>query len=39
VRFVLDCLVAAAAVLTDSVLLARDRDLEVIARVRPLRLM
>lgn len=31
VRSLLDCLVAAAALRTDSVLLARDRDFEVIA--------
>jgi predicted nucleic acid-binding protein len=39
VRSLLDCLVAAAALRTDSALLARDRDFEVIARVSPLRLM
>ena len=39
VRSLLDCLVAAAALRTDSPLLARDRDFEVIARVSPLRLV
>ena len=39
VRSLLDCLVAAAALRTDSPLLARDRDFEVIARVSPLRLL
>ena len=39
VRSLLDCLVAAAALRTDSSLLARDRDFEVIARVSPLRLV
>ena len=39
VRSLLDCLVAAAALRTDSALLARDRDFEVIARVSPLRLL
>ena len=39
VRSLLDCLVAAAALRTDSPLLARDRDFEVIAGVSPLRLV
>lgn len=39
VRSLLDCLVAAAALRTDSPLLARDRDFEVLARVSPLRLV
>ena len=40
VRSLLDCLVAAAAALrTDSALLARDGDFEMIARVSPLRLV
>ena len=39
VRSLLDCLVAAAALRTDSPLLARDRDFEVIAQVSPLRLV
>jgi predicted nucleic acid-binding protein len=39
VRSLLDCLVAAAALRTDSPLLARDRDFKVIARVSPLRLV
>lgn len=39
VRSLLDCLVAAAALRTDSPLLARDRDFELIARVSPLRLV
>jgi predicted nucleic acid-binding protein len=39
VRSLLDCLVAAAALRTDSPLLARDRDFAVIARVSPLRLV
>lgn len=39
VRSLLDCVVAAAALRTDSPLLARDRDFEVIARVSPLRLV
>ena len=39
VRSLLDCLVAAAALRTDSRLLARDRDFEVLARMSPLRLV
>ena len=39
VRSLLDCLVAATALRTDSLLLAMDRDFEVIARVSPLRLV
>ncbi len=39
VRSLLDCLVAAAALRTDSAVLARDRDFEVLARVSPLRLV
>ena len=39
VRSLLDCLIAASALRTDSPLLARDRDFEVIARVSPLRLV
>ena len=39
IRSLLDCLVAAAALRTDSPLLARDHDFEVIARVSPLRLV
>ena len=39
VRSLLDCLVAAAALRTDSALLAGDRDFEVIARVSSLRLV
>jgi predicted nucleic acid-binding protein len=39
VRSLLDCLVAAAALRTDSAVLARDRDFEVLAEVSPLRLV
>lgn len=39
VRSLLDCLIAAAALRTDSALLARDRDFDVLARVSPLRLV
>jgi predicted nucleic acid-binding protein len=38
VRSLLDCLVAAAAIRTDSAVLARDPDFEVLASVSPLRL-
>lgn len=39
VRSLLDCLVAAAALRTDTAVLARDRDFEVLATVSPLRVV